>query len=32
MNNDPVLGGSQCPFSAIIAKIKAIFRKIFKQG
>lgn len=30
--NDPVLGGSQCPFSATIAKIKAIFRKIFKQG
>lgn len=30
--NDPVLGGSQCPFSAMISKIKAIFRKIFKQG
>ena len=30
--SDPVLGGSQCPFSAMIAKIKAIFRKIFKQS
>ncbi len=32
MNNDLVLGGSQCLFNTMTAKIKAIFRKIFKQG
>lgn|GEM_PF-1726421 len=30
--NDPVLGKGQCPFSAIICKIKAFFKKIFSKS